>query len=516
METQKITLSRSRAQTVLHAVQGEANAQTFAFTLLDSQNSPIQITADMSASFYVDKYDGNPVQIQAQVDAADQTVNVTLPLQATAAAGNHICLLQVYSNSADIWRGDVVLSVIPNPASQIPSRPEFQVLTQLMLNAESTIGAINKASTVLQDLESKLLAGIEEESHTSFNFGNTTLWSAASDGTRWYAVAAYTDVFWYSDDLINWKRGTLATQGIVNAMAASENQVCVIGPEAIQISANWGQTFIFSALPSEFAGIEQFIGLKRYGAGFIAIPDEGSAIYIEYSGGSWRIESMKAIGQIADAVVCGSKLVTAVSGAASTAIRIYDPAGNKSVEIPIPGNRTPRKLGWDGKGVHIICADRSTFYYSDIDSLTTMRQTGKITDSRFASNSLSEVVSIGNQCAVVMHNTNGVLYAGPGQPWSVLDLSQEEAYIVTAAAGGKILAAGNKCQAVLGLQTTGTAYEKRLETLCAQIVALIQEYLVKIKELENSAGRKIVLTKTDPGAGTAAEAGTIVFVYEEG
>lgn len=136
MEKQKITLSRARAQTVLHAVQGEANAQTFCFSLLDSRGAAVELTDDMTAAFYVDKEDGNPVQIAGTVNVEDQTIDVPLTLQATAAAGNHTCLLQVYSDDADIWRGDLTLSVTPNPASAIPSRPEFQRLTAILQDAE--------------------------------------------------------------------------------------------------------------------------------------------------------------------------------------------------------------------------------------------------------------------------------------------------------------------------------------------------------------------------------------------
>jgi len=515
MEIQKITLGRDRAQTVLHAVQGEANAQTFAFTLLDSHNTPVQLADGMSAAFYVNKFGNTPVQIEAAVDVPNQTVNVTLPLQATTMAGNHTCLLQLYSDTADVWRGDVVLSVVPNPASQIPSLPEFQVLTKLMLGAEGTLLALSSNAVTLQALAQKFLIGIEPESSIDFSpEANFQINAAATDGARWYMAKPITDRIYYSDDLKTFLVKPLSKFGNVDAIAANETQVCVIGPQYVQILESGGG--VAKEIPTALRPQNMFMALRRYGPGFLAIPDYGDVtdvLYIEYTAGQWKIESAGGPGGRArDIVMCGDKLAWAYTRhradgtVTSGSVAVCNSLSDSYTSMTMPGNRIPVKLGWDGMGLHMICEDGSTYYSTDLE---TFQPTGEITAPEYTANHLGDIVCTGGYCGAVLKGTGTAVYAGPGEGWTAIAISPEANYGAAAAANGKFLFAGDKHQAVYGLAASGSNYAEKLAALC-------RRYETKIRELESSAGQRIILTAEDPGIGAAADPKTIVFVYEEG
>lgn len=541
-ERQVITLGGERAQTVIHAVQGESQAQTLAFRIVDSQKSVMQVPTTAKALFYVDKGAGNQVQLEGSITSGGE-ITVPLSLQATTAPGNHPCLLQVYDNDTDLWRSSMTLSVSPNPASSIPNRPEFQVLTRILLDATSVLRELQDATDTLQELEGKFLTGIQAERFAAKSVGSGPV-RAATDGARWYIADAITDKFFYSDDLQDFQQGSFPKFGNIYGMAASEGQLCVIGNQYIQISENRGQSFVYTEIPADLKAA--FIGLRRYGSGFLAVPnydDVRDAVYIAYSGGQWTVESAGRFGRTRDFIPCGNKLARACSAhdangnVAFTSLRIYEDLNGQYTDLSIPGNRIPAKLGWDGSGLHLICADGTTYYSSD---LRTLKATGQLSAPGFSGSTISDIVCTAGICAAVL-DSDTIIYAGPGQAWTSLSFGTGNVHQAAAAYGGIFLFAGPEFQAVCGLSTASSNYTEKLETLrqnydllTQQVRKFLTDSQAAVSELEQSKatvdtwleesqgqfqqqlGMKIRVQRDDAGLPNTLQDGEIILVYGRG
>ncbi len=162
METEYITLSHNRAKTVIHAVQGESKARSFVFSLISASGELVRFQTDHKAFFYIEDW----AQFPAMIDTTNNTVTVKLTAQATARAGNHVCTLQVFDATEDIWRGNMVLSVENNPALNIPEKMEFVLLTQILQNAEAIGRLLDKAQItdeICSDTLSKYVEGLSPE-----------------------------------------------------------------------------------------------------------------------------------------------------------------------------------------------------------------------------------------------------------------------------------------------------------------------------------------------------------------
>lgn len=155
MVTEKLSLVADNASVsqVIRAVQGENNARTFQFEIVDSTGEVLDLT-NATVTFYVMKRDGTISMMPANVSGT--LVSVTLTLQAAAVPGDNPCWIQVVSTTYDLRINNLILRVLPcSFDGAVQSSNEFTVLSELILDAQSAIqdaetatGSANNAASV--------------------------------------------------------------------------------------------------------------------------------------------------------------------------------------------------------------------------------------------------------------------------------------------------------------------------------------------------------------------------------
>lgn len=139
MVTEKLSLVADNASVsqVIRAVQGENNARTFQFEIVDSTGEVLDLT-NATVTFYVMKRDGTISMMPANVSGT--LVSVTLTLQAAAVPGDNPCWIQVISTTYDLRINNLILRVLPcSFDGAVQSSNEFTVLSELILDAQSAI-----------------------------------------------------------------------------------------------------------------------------------------------------------------------------------------------------------------------------------------------------------------------------------------------------------------------------------------------------------------------------------------
>ncbi len=419
--------------------------------------------------------------------------------------------------------------VTVGPANQIDSaslHEQIDKLANIYENWYKVLSAHTNTYSGIQDVYSQMIALIPlfvsdlRLDHTiSHNTGGTSgIEAAATDRQgRWYMVEPITKNFFYTDDLQNFHQGDLPQFHNIEGMATNESQLCVLRPKEVSISEDRGQSFVTAAIPEGLTDANAFIGLRSYRKGFIAIANYFAAcdsVYIEYFGGKWTFRSIGKYGKTRDIIACGDKLVRACSAhlddgsVAFTGIRIQDSLDGPDTDITIPDAHIPLKLGWDGKGISVICADGYTFYTDDFQ---TLRETGNIHASL---QDMGDIVCSCGVCAAAL-GSDSILVSIAGEEWRVMSMGTGVSYQAVAAHGGSFLFAGSAGQAVCTLETSGEKYARELAGL-AQTQKEITAWFEENKEtFQQTIGRRILLQKDSDPLPETLEEGHILLVYQD-
>lgn len=147
MVTEKLSLVADNASVsqVIRAVQGENNARTFQFQIIDGTGEILDLSNSV-VSLYVMKRDGTVVMIPGTVDGT--TVSITLTLQAVASPGDNPCWLQITGQSYDLRVNHLVLRVKAcNFDGAVESSSEFSALSELIIDTQAAIQNAETATT---------------------------------------------------------------------------------------------------------------------------------------------------------------------------------------------------------------------------------------------------------------------------------------------------------------------------------------------------------------------------------
>ena len=148
MTTQNITLTpvSPGVTEYIQATQGENNARSLTFRVLDAIGQPLDLTG-CTVAFYVDRRESGVVQIAA-VLTGDNAAQVTLPSGACNIPGEWGCWVQVIKPEVfDLRADNLILRVQPcNIDHAGEASDEFGLLTQLITQAQEAIENANNAA----------------------------------------------------------------------------------------------------------------------------------------------------------------------------------------------------------------------------------------------------------------------------------------------------------------------------------------------------------------------------------
>lgn len=148
MTAQNITLTpvSPGVTEYIQATQGENNARSLTFRVLDAIGQPLDLTG-CTVAFYVDRRESGVVQIAA-VLTGDNAAQVTLPSGACNIPGEWGCWVQVIKPEVfDLRADNLILRVQPcNIDHAGEASDEFGLLTQLITQAQEAIENANNAA----------------------------------------------------------------------------------------------------------------------------------------------------------------------------------------------------------------------------------------------------------------------------------------------------------------------------------------------------------------------------------
>ena len=531
METQYITLSHERAKTVLHAVQGESNARTFVFALIGASGEQVALSSDHKAYFYIE----NRVQLPARIDIVNNTVSITLPAQATARSGNHICTLQVYNSAEDIWRGDMVLSVEYNPASTITDDPMFIPLTEILQNAENIDRILKSAKDVndlFADTLDKYLDGISPDCSGNINEANIPAGEVNSNGIAFDTAGNILWVDYYTNGSSETKISydNMRTFTNCNLAGFNNNKVhfCIGGDKFLLFAGDymmWVQTMNNSVTTDIKANplstnVSPTIRHGKYLKNkYWVFRNEGNSIFpAAYFTG---IGTNYVIVNLPDAAMDAHDIAYDKTSGYYYMVGGYSPYGRDAGKSWLL--KSDDLIYWEpikewvnnawyeyrisivGDMLNVIRLksynNTGIAHRMDLKKSIWVDWMPPFTVIDVASTPLGDVL-VGDKD--IAFTKNGIDFPG-----SLLNFDQSEMF--TKAAGfGKIVAV-----------TKGTQYEiYKIDLAGEKMIASLErakdEYDTLAEELAAAAGRKIICTSMDPGAGAdiGAPDGTIIFVYE--
>lgn len=156
MTAQNITLTpvAPGVTEYIQATQGENNARSLTFRILDATGQPLDLTG-CTVAFYVDRRESGVVQVAATV-TDDNAAEVTLPSGACNVPGEWGCWVQLIKPEVfDLRADNLILRVQPCDIDQAAeASDEFGLLTQLITQAQEAIedagtatGAANAAAS---------------------------------------------------------------------------------------------------------------------------------------------------------------------------------------------------------------------------------------------------------------------------------------------------------------------------------------------------------------------------------
>lgn len=537
METQYITLCHDRAKTVIYAVQGESNARKLIFTLLNNAREQMQFTSDHKAFFYVE----SSVQICAEINTASNTVEVILPVQATATPGDHICTLQVYTDEEDLWRGNLLLKVERNPAAQIPEKPEFLALTQILQNAEAIDRLLDKSQEteeIFGETMKKYTDGISAEH--SGKIQRIDPGAGVSDGND-IAFDTNGNLFWLdgcnygaTDTKISIDNGKSWIDTPLQAEGTDIFRICIGGERFLCLSGNkliWakvsGNSFVIDSQltnPLESNVTPPYIGGKYLNGKYWVFRASGSAVY----------PPAYFVGNGTNYAVVNLPNYTMEAHDIS-----YDPASGKYYMVGGYDAFSANAVkGWlvqsdDLVQWEFIKTWATGAYYrykiclqdNILNIFSTDSEGLKIRRLNLKSSVWEEsVVSVEDNFQIagafyspfgeIIAGGNTLIFSKNGIDFNVYPISFPAHYDVPTAAsafGRRIVITNGPQYAVYRIDLAG-------ESLLQSLENARESYQDLETKLEESAGRKIVCLDTDPGEGAERDEpdGTIIFVFEEG
>ena len=148
MTAQNITLTpvSPGVTEYIQATQGENNARSLTFRVLDAIGQPLDLTG-CTVAFYVDRRESGVVQVAA-ILTGDNAAQVTLPSGACNIPGEWGCWVQVIKPGVfDLRADNLILRVQPCNIDQAgEASDEFGLLTQLITQAQEAIENANNAA----------------------------------------------------------------------------------------------------------------------------------------------------------------------------------------------------------------------------------------------------------------------------------------------------------------------------------------------------------------------------------
>lgn len=551
----KIYPNREHGTAQFYAVQGESGARELRLDLCDAQGKTVDVTG-AKALLYVIKPDRNVAVIECTPASNGKPYQVSclLTLQAAACPGMCSMFLQVLTDTGELRYDNMTLQVFPSAADSVLSRTDFGPLAQLIQSA-GMIDRLLKQTQDTADMLAEIIRSYTRELSPETDGVIDTGGEDAGNFESYPAIDTAGNVLFL--DCRTW--GSLNTK--------FSTDFCKTWTDAPLQNAETEEPHL---LPRLCVGGEKFLCFGDDYLMWARIPGEGRLLTTalvanpvktnvspaarrgRYLNGKYWIFREQS-GYDASAPAYPPVYFTG-NGAEYVAVSLPDSqmAAADIAYYPktgayyMAGGYPPGTPNY-GKTWILLSVDLTTWYtlqtwdseeisidalsihngvlsayprYDTGDTLTVHRHkidSGTFETVKIPFGGTKFYTSCAAGCEVCSAALSGsgdyLAYTKDGGTDTIVPVPWPESLT-----GLSAWIAGFERRLVLTYGPYYKVYRMDLvgEDLAANLEKMAQEYQNMTQQIENYAGRKIVLTTTDPGAGSPASAGEIIFVYEEG